>query len=287
MNLPGIDVSTIERAIALYCSLAWPGKASSELKRVFWNENLSTDQVLAQIHGESADSRLKRFTLRLGNQFYPHMKVVLQDFLLPNYFSFSVDTHDDHFDVGPECGGYDAWLAIKQRNADLKQEVEDSWAREGIPTLADVVARLEKETPPGAAASSDGGPLVLIVDDEPKWSRGAHLVMLGEGSRTAIVESAEAAVAFLDTNQPDLILSDWEMGLMTGLEFARWLRAQSGRPRIPFILMSAGRARPVGETSIDEFLAKPYEKATLASLVREHLAKRASPNGGPDRSEKP
>jgi CheY-like chemotaxis protein len=238
---------------------------------------MEAQDILQRFERDFHDVSLRRYTLRLGNAFYPHMKLVLQDFLLPDHFSFSVDSHDDHFDVGPECFDYEAWLKIKQQNAALKLAIEEAWVKKGIPTLADVVARLERETPPGAAAASDGGFLILIADDDQKYARAAHFVMIGEGYRTAIVDSAEAAMAFMKTTQPDLILSDWEMGAMTGLELARWTRARPGSTNLPFVLMSGGRARPESEPSVSEFLAKPYEKATLAALVRTLLAERTSP----------
>lgn len=287
MSTADIDVPTVRRAIATFLRLAWPGAEDRKSPPIPWERIRGLEDLTPYFELDSGESRLRRLVLRLGNHRYPHMKLVIQDFLIPGQWSFGVDAHDDHFQVSPQVPDYEGWLAVKRSNADLRAAIEDAWVAEGIPTLATVVARLEKETPPGAAAGSDDEPLILIVDDEARWARAAQVLMRREGYRTVVFHSPEAASHYLETNQPDLILSDFEMGAMTGLDLAASVRERPGGVHIPFILLSAGRNCPRNHPNIDGFLAKPYDRADLARVVRERLSARQRKPDAPSPAESP
>ena len=49
------------------------------------------------------------YTLRLGNESYPFMKFVVQEYLLDAEYFFSVDTHDEHVDVGENDPDHEGW----------------------------------------------------------------------------------------------------------------------------------------------------------------------------------
>lgn len=73
--------------------------------------------------------------MRIGNEWYPHMKVVLLPLDESDTYIFSVDTHD-HVTVPAGSPDEEALRALKARNIQLAQVVEKAWTEAGIPTQA-------------------------------------------------------------------------------------------------------------------------------------------------------
>lgn len=76
-----------------------------------------------------------RHEIRLGNRFYPHMKLSIEERPDHHGFLFRADTHDRH--VRPPEGSKDAALfrQIVEQNAELSKQIETAWADAGIPTF--------------------------------------------------------------------------------------------------------------------------------------------------------
>jgi DNA-binding NtrC family response regulator len=104
---------------------------------------------------------------------------------------------------------------------------------------------------------------VLIVDDEPDIS--GSLKTLIEGAidvEVVCAGSGEAALRILDTSPVDLIISDFKMPGMDGLEFLH--RAQQSTPRTPRMLMTAFpdldlALRAINEEAVRNVLVKPFD----------------------------
>ena len=272
MTFEGIDVATMRMAIELYLQIAWGNRAAEKAPSIAWEECGTPEDVLKSFRKDPGTGNMRRFALRLGHPTYPFMKVLFQELLVRDRFFFCVDTHDDHLELDSSISDYDQFLELKRQNAEVKERVEEAWAKAGIPTFAEVVAQVERETPPGAAADSEGGPMVLIVDDDAEIARGVRAILGRRGCQTAVVHSAESALSYLEQNKPDLILSDLEMGGISGLELARKLVQDPELKDIPFILATAASISPSHFHSIDGYLVKPYDTAVLLAFVREHLA---------------
>jgi hypothetical protein len=77
----------------------------------------------------------QRHVLRLGNRFYPHMKLCIEPRPDRQGYLFRADTHDRH--VRPPEGSKDAALfnQIVEQNAALSKEIEAAWAEAGVPTF--------------------------------------------------------------------------------------------------------------------------------------------------------
>ena len=91
-----------------------------------------------------------RYSLRLGNRHYPHMKLVIE----PGPGSgagylFKADTHDRHVCPKPESTEFAAFRALMEDNQKLAQRIEDDWAAAGLPTfktfLRDDLARRQQQ----------------------------------------------------------------------------------------------------------------------------------------------
>jgi len=116
---------------------------------------------------------------------------------------------------------------------------------------------------------------VLIVDDNPHMRRLVVAVMQAFGVRDYFeAHDAEHAWAQLRDSNPDIIILDWQMPGMTGIEFARLVRNSPKTPNafVPIIMLTAHthieQVRQARDAGINEFLAKPVSvKAMLARLI--------------------
>lgn len=107
-----------------------------------------------------------------------------------------------------------------------------------------------------ASTAAPDGKLILVVDDE--FDLVATYTMLFEfhGYRVASAANGNEALAVAALQRPDLVLSDFMMPQMNGVELCRRWRADPGLAAIPFILTSAGQTEPAG-APCDLFLRKP------------------------------
>ena len=76
-----------------------------------------------------------RYSMRLGNRQYPHMKLVLQ--LSPDgkRFLLKADAHDRHICPPEGAPEYGAFRELMERNQQLVETIEKAWAAEGLPTF--------------------------------------------------------------------------------------------------------------------------------------------------------
>jgi two-component system chemotaxis response regulator CheY len=116
-----------------------------------------------------------------------------------------------------------------------------------------------------------GGATVLIVDDSPSIRRRVRAAL--EDGGHAVLEAADGAtaLALLELNRADLVITDMNMDVMTGLELVTRIRAQHSRQALPvlFLTTEAGddmksRGRAVGA---DGWLVKPADANRLREVV--------------------
>lgn len=135
----------------------------------------------------------------------------------------------------------------------------------------------------------------LIVDDNSFSRQIIRLILMQFGARD-IAEAADGTAAQKETRafKPDIILLDWVMSPMDGVEFVRWLRESedSPDPFAPVIMVTSYshlsnimQARDLG---VNEFLAKPISAKSLFMRIKAVIEKprtfvRADPYFGPDR----
>jgi CheY-like chemotaxis protein len=131
------------------------------------------------------------------------------------------------------------------------------------------------ESPPREASPSNGGEIVLVVEDD-QFLRGlTHRVLTGLGYRTIEATDGPAASAILQSDQPvDLLLTDVVLPKgMNGPDLARV--ARSYRPGLKVLFMSGYPRDALSRNSVLDsgmhFLSKPFAKADLARMVREVL----------------
>ncbi|MGB5561114.1 MAG: response regulator [Sedimenticolaceae bacterium] len=131
-------------------------------------------------------------------------------------------------------------------------------------------------------------PTILIVDDEAPIREMVDFTLSADGyGCVGAATIGEARVRIMESS-PDLILLDWMLpGGESGLEFAKTLRADSRRSRIPIIMLSAraGNADKVTalDAGADDYISKPFSpselKARIRAVLRRYVAADASHSG--------
>jgi hypothetical protein len=90
-----------------------------------------------------------RFDLRLGNQWYPHMKLCIQRSPDGKGHLFCADTHDRHIQPAPGSRDYEAFRELMEKNRVIAAQIESAWEAAGLPTfksyLRDDLARRSRE----------------------------------------------------------------------------------------------------------------------------------------------
>ena len=113
---------------------------------------------------------------------------------------------------------------------------------------------------------------VFVVDDEPMLLELAEAILKPQGYEVRTFRDPETALKEYIIAQPEVVITDYAMGRMSGMDLIRECRRLN--PRQKMILLSgtvdehvfAGAAvRP------DQFLSKPYQVAELADRVRSML----------------
>jgi len=125
-------------------------------------------------------------------------------------------------------------------------------------------------------------PLVLIIEDELAQMELAGYNLKQEGFRIARADDGEEGLLQAEELQPDLIVLDWMLPNVSGIEVCRRLKNQRHTRRIPIMMLTArgeedDKVRGL-ETGADDFLVKPYSVRELVARSRA-LLRRTRPAG--------
>jgi len=120
---------------------------------------------------------------------------------------------------------------------------------------------------------------ILLVEDEPGIQELLKLNLGQAGHRVAAADDAEGALHYLKTTLPDVILLDWMLPGMSGIDLCRRLRADKRYQPVPIIMLTARgeeRDRVAGlDTGADDYITKPFSPRELVSRIRAVLRRRA------------
>ena len=129
-------------------------------------------------------------------------------------------------------------------------------------------------------------PQVLVVEDEDALSALLQYNLDKEGYAVTVAGDGEEALVLIDEQQPDLIVLDWMLPKVSGVEVCRRLRARPETRNLPIIMLTArgeesDRIRGL-DTGADDYVVKPFSMSELAARIRAVL-RRIRPGLADDR----
>ncbi|MCE0504746.1 MULTISPECIES: phosphate regulon transcriptional regulator PhoB [unclassified Roseivivax] len=122
---------------------------------------------------------------------------------------------------------------------------------------------------------SGAKPIVLVVEDEAAQREVLSYNLEAEGFRVARAEDGEEAMLLFDEEQPDIVILDWMLPKLSGIEVCRQIKIRPETRGVPVIMLSArseevDRVRGL-ETGADDYVVKPYSVIELMARVRAQL----------------
>jgi two-component system phosphate regulon response regulator PhoB len=120
---------------------------------------------------------------------------------------------------------------------------------------------------------------ILVVEDEPAIRELVALNLEQAGHRPVMAASAEQALALVRDALPDMILLDWMLPGMSGVEFARRIKADAYTRSVPIIMLTARsdeQDKITGlETGADDYITKPFSPRELNARIKAVLRRLA------------
>jgi len=121
---------------------------------------------------------------------------------------------------------------------------------------------------------------ILIADDEPNQLELMDYNLRNAGFSIIKASNGLDALELIENNTPDLIILDWMMPKMSGIDVCRTLRSRAETKLLPIIILSARSEdsdKSLGlDTGADDYISKPFSPKELLSRVKA-LLRRARP----------
>ncbi len=115
-------------------------------------------------------------------------------------------------------------------------------------------------------------PFILVVEDEPPLVEVIRYNLESNGYRVAVAEDGEEAMLRVVEEPPDLVVLDWMLPKMSGIEVCRQLRRGAETRGLPIIMLTARTEESDKiqglDSGADDFIAKPFSPKELMARVR-------------------
>jgi two-component system phosphate regulon response regulator PhoB len=128
-------------------------------------------------------------------------------------------------------------------------------------------------------------PKILLVEDDPNLVELVRYNLEKEGFDVAQTDDGEEAMVLAEEEKPDLVVLDWMIANLSGIEVCRRLRRQASTANLPILMLTAraeeaDRIRGL-ETGADDYITKPFSPRELAARIRAVLRRlRPALSGG-------
>jgi two-component system phosphate regulon response regulator PhoB len=129
-------------------------------------------------------------------------------------------------------------------------------------------------------------PYVLVVEDEDSLATLLQYNLQKDGYDIAVAGDGEEALLLIDERLPDLVVLDWMLPKVSGIEVCRRLRQRNETRNLPIIMLTArgeesDRIRGL-DTGADDYVVKPFSMSELTARIRAVL-RRLRPGLAEDR----
>jgi two-component system phosphate regulon response regulator PhoB len=129
-------------------------------------------------------------------------------------------------------------------------------------------------------------PYILVMEDEDALATLLQYNLEKEGYDVVVAADGEEGLVQIDERQPDLVLLDWMLPKVSGIEVCRRLRGRAETRNLPIIMLTArgeesDRVRGL-DTGADDYLTKPFSMVELIARIRAVL-RRIRPGLADDR----
>ncbi len=127
-------------------------------------------------------------------------------------------------------------------------------------------------TPKTKSGSSPSTPRILVVDDEEDLLELVRYNLAKDGYLVECVTTGEEALKAARREPPDLIVLDWMLPSVDGLEVCRRLKGEARTRDVPIVMLTAkgeeGDMIAGLERGADDYIAKPFSPRVLSARVR-------------------
>ena len=114
---------------------------------------------------------------------------------------------------------------------------------------------------------------ILVVDDETHILHVVSLKLRNAGYEVITAEDGEEAYEAAVEHHPDLVITDYQMPLMTGLELCKQLKQNESTSSIPALMLTARgfglESEVAGQTNITGVISKPFSPREILARVHE------------------
>ncbi len=130
---------------------------------------------------------------------------------------------------------------------------------------------------------------LLLVDDEPGLREAVSAYLEDSGFTVKVSANAQDAWQSMETDRPDLIISDIMMPQVNGYEFLQKVRSDERFVNLPVIFLTARGMtsdRIKGyQTGVDAYIPKPFDPEELVAVVQNLLSRRQNQGSSPEIQE--
>jgi two-component system phosphate regulon response regulator PhoB len=129
----------------------------------------------------------------------------------------------------------------------------------------------------------EDGKTILLVEDEPAQREVLAYNLQAVGFDVLTAKSGDEAQIMLSEALPDLVVLDWMLPGLSGIELCRQLRARAETQQLPIIMVTArgeeaDKVRGL-DTGADDYLSKPYSVSELVARIRALLRRSTGVTG--------
>jgi two-component system, OmpR family, alkaline phosphatase synthesis response regulator PhoP len=116
---------------------------------------------------------------------------------------------------------------------------------------------------------------IILVDDEAYVTTTLASKLRKVGHEVSVASNGEEGLALVTRNPPDLLITDFEMPLMSGYEMSVKLKSQPGTDEVPVLMLTARGHQltptELAKTNIRMLFAKPFSARELVATVQSIL----------------